>query len=286
MEANIAVPDLKRKLLAEVRTLFRPNGSVWKAPILQVLQDLKHPDVRAVLFGGTLRSLLVSRLFERRFGRPRDIDVVVLGVPLAELERRFNGITARHTRFGGLKLQNGYWHFDVWPLEETWAFRKDKAVARFEDLPSTTTFNLEAIAVEVWSKDGKPRALFSGHDQFFQGILTRTLELNRTDSPFPELTVVRAVIMASELGFRIGPYLGAYIAEIAPTLNEKAIEEIQAHHYGYSRMTGHTLKEIVQEISRRSLTQESIELPRMGQLHLWEAESDALPHINLYSLGA
>lgn len=286
MEANITVPDLKRKLLAEVGTLFRPNGSVWKAPILQVLQDLKQTDVRAVLFGGTLRSLLVSRLFEGRFGRPRDIDVVVLGVPLSELERRFNGITARHTRFGGLKLQNGYWQFDIWPLEETWAFRRDKTVARFEDLPSTTTFNLEAIAVEVWSRDGKPRALFSGHDQFFHGILSKTLELNRTDSPFPELTVVRAVIMASELGFRIGPCLGAYIAEIAPTLDETAIEEIQAHHYGHSRMTGETLKDIVEVISRRSVTRESIELPRMGQLHLWEVEPDALPHINLYSLGS
>jgi hypothetical protein len=286
MEVNITVPDLKRKLLAEVRTLFRPNRSVWRAPILQVLEDLKQTDARAVLFGGTLRSLLVSRLFERRFGRPRDIDLVVLGVPLSELEKRFNGIIARHTRFGGLKLRNGSWHFDVWPLEETWAFRKDKVIARFEDLPSTTTFNLEAIAVEVWSKDGKPRALFSGHDQFFHGILSRTLELNRTDSPFPELTVVRAVVMASELRFRIGPRLGAYIAEIAPTLNETAIDEIQAHHYGYSRMTGHTLKGIVQVISRRSLMQKSIDLPRMGQLHLWEAEPDTLPHINLHSLGA
>ena len=285
MEANIAVSDLKRKLLAEVRMLFRPNGSAWKAPVLQVLQDLKQTDIRAVLFGGTLRSLLVSRLFEGRFGRPRDIDVVVLGAPLSELEKRFNGIIARHTRFGGLKLRNGYWHFDVWPLEETWAFRKDKVVARFEDLPSTTTFNLEAIAVEVWSKDGKPRALFSGHDQFFHGILSKTLELNRADSPFPELTVVRAVIMASELGFRIGPCLGAYIAEISTTLNEAAIDEIQAHHYGYSRMTGHTLKEIVQVISRRSLTQKNIELPRIGQLHLWEAEPDTLPYINLHSLG-
>jgi hypothetical protein len=286
MEVNITVPDLKRKLLAEVRTLFRPNRSVWRAPILQVLEDLKQTDARAVLFGGTLRSLLVSRLFERRFGRPRDIDLVVLGVPLSDLEKRFNGIIARHTRFGGLKLRNGSWHFDVWPLEETWAFRKDKVIARFEDLPSTTTFNLEAIAVEVWSKDGKPRALFSGHDQFFHGILSRTLELNRTDSPFPELTVVRAVVMASELRFRIGPRLGAYIAEIAPTLNETTIDEIQALHYGHSRMTGHTLKEIVQVISRRSLMQKSIDLPRMGQLHLWEAEPDTLPHINLHSLGA
>lgn len=286
MDANIAVPELKRKLLAEVGALFRPNGSTWKAPILQVLQDLKQSDVRAVLFGGTLRSLLVSRLFEGRFGRPRDIDVVVLGAPLSELEKRFHGIIARHTRFGGLKLRNGYWDFDVWPLEETWAFKKDKAVARFEDLPSTTTFNLEAIAVEVWSKDGKPRALFSGHDQFFHGILSKTLELNRTDSPFPELTVVRAVIMASELGFRIGPRLGAYIAEIATTLNEIEIDEIQAHHYGYSRMTGQTLKELVQEISRLASMQKDIEVPPIGQLRLWNAEAETFPHINIHSLGS
>jgi len=285
MEANVAVRDLKRKLLAEVRTLFRANGSAWKAPILQVLKDLKHADVRAVLFGGTLRSLLVSRLFEGRFGRPRDIDVVVLGTPLSELEKRFSGIISRHTRFGGLKLQNGHWHFDVWPLEETWAFRKDGVVARFEELPSTTTFNLESIAVEVWSEDGKPRALFSGHDQFFHGILSKTLELNRTDSPFPELTVVRAVIMASELRFKIGPCLGAYIAENSTALSETAIDEIQANHYGYSRITGHTVKQITQVISRRSSMQKAIELPRMGQLHLWEGELDTMPHINLHFLG-
>ena len=109
MEANIAVPDLKRKLLAEVRTLFRPNGSTWKAPILQVLQDLKQTDVRAVLFGGTLRSLLVSRLFEGRFGRPRDIDVVVLGAPLSELARVYQprGADAAPSRSGRglLKIQ-------------------------------------------------------------------------------------------------------------------------------------------------------------------------------------
>ena len=110
--------------------------------------------------------------------------MVVLGVPLSELEKRFNGIIARHTRFGGLKLRNGYWHFDVWPLEETWAFRKDRAVARFEDLPSTTTFNLEAIAVEVWSKDGKPRALFSGHDHFSTEFCLKRWSSNRQTALF------------------------------------------------------------------------------------------------------
>jgi hypothetical protein len=282
---NIGIPDLKRKLLAEVRVLFRPNGSTWKSPILQVLQDLRQSDFQAVLFGGTLRSLLVSRIFEGRFGRPRDVDVVVSGAALSELEERFSGIVARRTRFGGLQLRNGCWRFDVWPLSETWAFRKDRSVSpSFEDLPSTTTFNLEAIAVEAWSRGGRPRALFSGNDQFFEGILSKTLELNRSDSPFPELTVIRGVIMAAELRFRIGPRLAAYIGEVGPNLSEEAIAQIQANHYGHSRISSCTLKQLVEVISRRSSEQAPIDLPRIGQLRLWDSEREFAPRMNIHRL--
>lgn len=285
METNIGIPDLRRKLIAEVRLLFHSNGSAWKAPILQVLQELRQSNVQAVLFGGTLRSLLVSRIFEGRFGRPRDIDVVVSGAALSELEERFSGILARRTRFGGLQLRNGCWRFDVWPLSETWAFKKDRSVsAGFEDLPSTTTFNLEAIAVEAWSRDGRPRALFSGNDQFFEGILSKTVELNRTDNPFPELTVVRAIIMATELRFRIGPRLAAYISEVRPNLSEDTIAQIQANHYGYSRMSNCTLKQLVEMISLHSSEQAPIDLPRIGQLHLWDPEREFGPRMNIHCL--
>jgi hypothetical protein len=285
MEANLSIPDLKRKLLAEVRVLFRPNGSVWKSPILQVLQHLRQSDVQAVLFGGTLRSLLASRIFEGRFGRPRDLDVVVSGAVLSELEERFSSIVVRRTRFGGLQLRNGYWRFDVWPLNETWAFRKDcRGSVGFEDLPSTTTFNLEAIAVEAWSRDGRPRSVFSGNDQFFEGLLSRTLELNRSDSPFPELTVVRAVIMASELRFRIGPRLAEYITEVGPNLSEEAITQIQAHHYGQPRISSCTLKQLIELISGRSLAQVPIDLPFTGQLHLWDSERELVPRSTTHCL--
>jgi hypothetical protein len=285
MEAKFGIPDLKRKLLAEVRALFRPNGSVWKSPILQVLGELRQSDVQAVLFGGTLRSLLVSRIFDGRFGRPRDIDVVVSGAALSQLEERFSSMIARHTRFGGLQLRNGSWRFDVWPLNETWAFRKDLRVSPgFEDLPSTTAFNLEAIAVEAWSRAGRPRALFSGNDQFFEGLLSRTLELNRTDSPFPELTVIRGVIMATELRFRIGPRLAEYIGEIGPNLSEEAIARIQAHHYGHHRMSSFTLKQLIELIASRSLERAPLDLPRLGQLYLWESQRELTSRVNIHCL--
>ncbi len=287
MDARLSVPDLKRKLLEEVRALFHRNGSVWKEPILDVLQDLRRSNVQAVLFGGTLRSLLVSRLFEGRPGRPRDVDVVISGVSLSRLEEQFSDILIRRTRFGGLQLKRGAWQFDVWPVSETWAFRQDHSgPADFAELPSTTTFNLEAVAVEAWSNDGRPRALFSGNDQFFEGILSRTIELNRVDSPFPELTVVRALVLASDLRFKIGPRLASYISDAGRSLSEEVLERVQASHYGHARMDGRTLKHLIAIVAQRPSHRESCELPVMGQLHLWQNREPPYPRVNIQLLGS
>ena len=277
MDVSLGVSELKRKLLEEVRTFFRRNGSVWKEPILDVLQDLRQSNVQAVLFGGTLRSLLVSRIFEAKPGRPRDIDVVVSGVPLSRLEEQFSDILTRRTRFGGLHLKRGTWQFDIWPVNETWAFRQNySGPANFEQLPLTTTFNLEAVAVEAWSTDGRPRALFSGNDQFFDGILSRTVELNRADNPFPELTVVRALVLASELRFKIGPRLAGYIANVGSSLSEEYLERVQASHYGHARMEGYALKDLIAIVARRALDGGSCQLPVMGQLRLCQDVDESL----------
>ena len=169
MDGSLTVADLKRRLLKEVGALFHRNGTVWKEPILDVVQDLRQSQIPAVLFGGTLRSLLVSRVFQGKPGRPRDIDIVVAGTTMSQLEERFGDIVARRTRFGGLRLQRGIWQFDLWPVGETWAFKHGHVggAADFAALPRTTTFNLEAVAVEAWPCAGRRRALFSGDDQFF-----------------------------------------------------------------------------------------------------------------------
>lgn len=257
MDGSLTVSDLQRRLLQEVGSLFRRNGPVWK-PILEVVHDLRQSRVPAVLFGGTLRSLLVSRIFHNKPGRPRDIDIVVSGMTIAQLEERFRGIVARRTRFGGLRLERGIWQFDVWPVGETWAFKHDHVAgaADFSALPKTTTFNLEAVAVEAWPCAGRPRALFSGDDQFFEGILSRTIELNREKNPFPELTVVRGLILARELNFKIGPRLTRYVGEVGASMNESVVERIQAEHYGQIRMSSRALHESITKTVRRTRDQE------------------------------
>jgi len=283
---GVEVLELKQTLLREVAALSRNDGIAWKEPILGVLSELRHSSVKAVLFGGTLRSLLTARLFEGRRGRPRDIDVVVSGAPLADLEERFGSILSRRTRFGGLQLRRGHWQFDVWPVGDTWAFKHDPTTeASFAELPSTTTFNLEAIAVEAWPTDRRSRALFSGEDQFFEGILSRTLELNRDDSPFPELTVVRGLVMASELRFKIGPRFAGYVREAGRSLTEERLDNIQGSHYGHARLDSRTLRSLIVSVLREP-SERAMALPAVGQLDLWPDGADAPPpRLNVHFLG-
>jgi hypothetical protein len=85
--------------------------------------------------------------------------------PIEALRERFLRLASGESRFGGLRLRRMEWQCDVWPLELTWAFIHDKVRAPdFADLPRTTFFNLEAIAVEVWPRPGQPRIVYSGDD--------------------------------------------------------------------------------------------------------------------------
>ena len=143
--------------------------------------------------------------------------------------------------------------------------------ADFAALPTTTAFNLEAVAVEAWAFEGGRRTLFSDNDQFFDGILSRTIELNRVDNPFPELMVVRGIVLASELCFKVGPRLAGYIGEVGTSMNEDEVERIQASHYGHARMNSRTVYNLIAMIARRPRDGKSCLLPaRRGQLLVLE----------------
>lgn len=241
-------------------------------PIVALLRELKDAETPAVFFGGTPRSLLTSRVFEKRFGRPRDVDIVVSGVSVDFLRERFASLISRENRFGGLQLRSRGWEFDIWPLARTWAFVHDAiACPSFAELPKTTFFNLEAVAVEIWPKPGQARKLYSGDDQFFDGILSRTLEVNREDNPFPELCVVRALVIGSALDFKLGPKLSAYVATSGARLSPDDLEAIQAKHYGRVRCSGRTLREWIDYVSEQNVRDPNapIPLPRKGQLDFW-----------------
>lgn len=278
MDRRTHITWLRKLLVKDVEYLCRRHNCGWMAPIAQTLEDIRRAHMQAVLFGGTLRSLLLSRLLHRRLGRPRDLDIVVTGTDLDGLRCRFRSLIARETRFGGLQLRRDNWQFDVWPLDRTWALSRDGVeTPRFADLPSTTFLNLEAVAVDVWPGPGQRRIVYSGDDQFFEGIITQTLELNREENPYPTLCVVRSLLMARSTGFSIGPRLAGYLVLHGADVSDDELVETQRRHYGRIYYGPSALRVWLDHVAAQHArdTRAAVCLPRPRQMALWPESHDA-----------
>lgn len=270
-----AISNLKQQLLRDVSYLSSRSDVLWTSAIVDVVRELQNASIAAVYFGGTLRSLLLARRAgQKKLGRPRDLDIVVEGENFDDVRKNLARQMVRETRFGGLKLQRNSLEFDVWPLERTWALRnKKRERVSFDILPTTTFFNLEAIAVDAWVRPGTARRIYSGDDRFFEGILAETLELNLEANPFPALCVVRSVVMAMSTGFFVGPKLSDYLCRHANKVSDKELDEVQCHHYGERRVHVSDIREALELVAWARLKRRKIRLlrPRHSQLRFeWE----------------
>lgn len=280
MDKDQAISTLKHLVQNDIGYLCRRTDLVWNSPIVQTLRDLRNCGGSSVFFGGAIRSLLFSRLIRGRFGRPRDVDIVVNEMTIEGLRERFGSLVSRETRFGGLQLIREQWHFDIWPLNRTWAFVNDNSERpTFNDLPHTTFFNLEAIAVEVWPTPGASRVIFSGDDQFFEGVVSRTLEINREENPFPALCVIRALVLAAGMDMAIGPKLADYLARHSCHVTDDELGTVQLKHYGSIRVAPETARSWLTHLRTAvgRLQGSRLQLPIWKQRTLWSDDEDIWP---------
>lgn len=272
MGSVLSNDDLKSILRRELRAFCGAGKRDWRDGVSQTLQDLSEFKTRAVFFGGALRSLLLGRLFYHRPGRPRDLDIVIEGVETEDLQQKFSEFIVRRTRFGGLQLRRMNWAIDVWPLHTTWAFSAlNMPTTTFEDLPRTTTFNIESIAATVSSEGESQRTVFSGDDQFFDAIRTRTLDLNQAENPFPDLCVVRALSFAAKYDFKVARRLAEFLVRHGRSMNANQYEFVQCKHYGRTLRSGETMLDWVRYLddSLESSDDASFKLPLTRQMKLW-----------------
>lgn len=206
---------------------------------------------------------------------PRDIDVVVGYTTNEDLTMTLMDRLTRRTRFGGLHLNSGGWLFDVWPLQETWAFREGHVTCQgFSDLPKTTFLDVEAVAVELNPKRGTARRVYT--NGFFEAISSRTIDINLEENPCPELCVVRSLITAAKLGFALGPRLARYVAYHGKKASMEELVEFQQSHYGHVYCCRDELsvwiKSIEQQARHSKRLVARLPLPSHRQLKLWNGD--------------
>jgi hypothetical protein len=242
----------------------------------RVLQRITERGWSSYLVGGTLRDLLLGPARAGPAGSyPRDIDIIVIGASLQELAECFSDLLSRQTRYGGLHLVTHVTrtcevHFDVWPLDETWAFKEYALTPDIAIFPTTPFLNIDAIAVEARAARGRPRQVYE--HGFFDAIGNELLDVNFEPNPYPDVCAMRALVLAAKLKYGISTRLGYFIAKRAAMSSVSAFEDAQLSHYGRIRCTASELTHWIEEISQqlhRGADRIELPIPQYRQLELW-----------------
>lgn len=173
--------------------------------------SIRLPD--SVIFGGMLRDLaLVGSA-----GFSSDIDIVTTA-PASDLKNAISSFFPVQNRFGGYRFTKQGCSFDIWRLEDTWAFKQGfVAISGFDDLLNTTFFNLDAIAYHL------TRRSILTQPNYFSALQTGILDINLEANPNPERMAARAL--------RLVQFKDVFLS---PRLSEYVIRHADSSHLGHS----------------------------------------------------
>ncbi len=213
---------------------FVDGKSQWNSLCRSVLQKIHdydqnhYYDQNSFLCGGAVRDILLSN--EPNVIIPRDLDIIFWYGDIKEIANSFAGYVKRWNCYGGLSIQIRDWSFDLWQLEDTWAFKeKHVAVKGIADFPKTTFLNIDAVAIQLFAEKGKRRSIYS--KGFFEAILQKTIEINFEDNPNPTMCIVRSLRISSRHRFLIGRKLAKYIVHYANQVEPEELLKLYQARY-------------------------------------------------------
>ena len=222
---SLETQKMKRDLRARLGRFVATDSKRHYPHLYSVLEDIRNNDYPAFLCGGAVRNLLLCNN-----SIPRDLDIILGYVSREQLETLFPDHIKGETSLGGLKLQVKDWSIDMWLIQDTWAFKNGKVTGKgFSDYPKITFLNIDAIAIQLFSKKRQKREIYS--KGFFEAIAERTIELNFEENPAPAECIVRALRIANKFKFVIGPRLARYMISYTNQMEIEELAEIYQRRY-------------------------------------------------------
>ncbi|WP_051692036.1 protein NO VEIN domain-containing protein [Pedobacter borealis] len=174
------------------------------------------------IFSGVVRNFFI-----KYNGQIRDFDVVVktekdmLSSFLSNLEYKQNS-------FGGYKLKIGTLSVDLWHVENTWAYKKDKVKSDlfdFYSLPKTAFFNFSSVIFHFNAKE------FVYTKNFIDFLKTKTIDLVLEENPMPHLCIVNSIYYHQKFNLTISENLKKYCISHFYDFKEVDFNNIQLKHF-------------------------------------------------------
>ncbi|AWK48159.1 hypothetical protein V9W62_19375 [Bacillus velezensis] len=137
-----------------------------------------------LFFGGSIRDIC---LFPENPPLPRDFDIAIKFKDKKEFEFITKKYNYKKNRFGGYKFKVEDIEFDVWDLENTWAFNNTGLQASEENLAKSVYLNIDGIVYNF----NKSKI----YDELFQtSIKNCKLDVHLEFNPQVELNLLRALV--------------------------------------------------------------------------------------------
>lgn len=197
--------DSTKSLQKQVKQYLRLN-SPERVALNSFLTKLGEKLPETVIFGGMLREFSLGNA--RAFASDMDL---VSAVPRLEIYEAIKDFSPTKNKFDGFRFVVGKRRFDIWALEDTWAFREGLVKGRrFTDLFQTTFFNLDEAVFHLSDER------VDCSSEYLHAINSKTLEINLEKNPSPIGMSRRAINMAIENDLSVGPKLAQFILAHIP----------------------------------------------------------------------
>lgn len=211
-------------------------------PSLELFRKLKHAG-NLYLIGGVLREY-------RDRGELRDLRDIDIIIDIRE-RSRWEEILETHrpkkNSFGGYKLVCSALIVDIWPLEETWAYREGYVVCKPEEyamnLPKTVFLNLDAIIYD-FNKD------IWYDEKYLDAMNSRVIDVVLEKNPWILLNIVRAMVLKKRYGMSFSDGLRKIIREQMNLEKDFTgrLLEIQEERYKKVILSGEEIEKELEEL--------------------------------------
>lgn len=194
-----------------------------------------------LFFGGSIRDIC---LFPEKPPMPRDFDIAIKFKDKQHFDLIKSKYNYRENRFGGYKFKLSNIEFDIWDLENTWAFKYTNISASEENLVKTVYLNIDGIVYNF----NKARL----YDELFRtSIRDSKLDVNLEENPQIELNLLRALVFKEKYNLNFSNRLKSVFKNYLLDESEKLIEnlyELQISHYNANYLSKEEIKNELQFI--------------------------------------
>ncbi|MDR4318642.1 Uncharacterised protein [Niallia circulans] len=193
-----------------------------------------------LFFGGAIRDIFI-----KNEQYPRDFDIAVKFKDELEFNKLIKNYEYKRNRFGGYKIKVSGIDFDIWDLNNTWAFKNTELKPSEENLAKSVYLNIDGVVYNFNSN-----SLYA--DLLRDSLIKAELDISLEKNPHVELNLLRALVFKKKYNMNMSNKLKRVFRFYLDSLKEENLIsnllEVQITHYKTEKISESEIKKELQFI--------------------------------------